>query len=154
MWGPVIALILVEILTTKKNENIIHLGLRYAANQLLFYTQQPTKNRQTLWRRVRRGGASIGEHVQACHSINLGGDSDNEKNANIYYTLALDGRRSIILHTTTNQKQAHMVYESRKRRRNHQATVLVAILLTRGGSIIKTKIKLWNYKLLFFSADD
>ena len=35
--------------------------------------------------RVRRGGATIGEHVGARHSIDLGGDSDNEKSKNIIH---------------------------------------------------------------------
>ena len=93
----------------------------------LYYIQQPTKHRQTQWRRVRRGGATIGERVGARHSTNLGGDLDNEKYIYIQYTLALDGRRLIILHTTTNQKQADAVNKSRERRRDHRATVLVTI---------------------------
>ena len=53
------------------------------AADCLIYTQQPTKNMRTRWRRVRRGGATIGERVGACHSINLGGDSDNGKKRKI-----------------------------------------------------------------------
>ena len=41
--------------------------------------------------------------------------------------MALDGRRLIVLHTTTNQKQADAVDESRERRCDRQATVLVTI---------------------------
>ena len=52
------------------------------------------------------------------------------KKAKIYYTLASEGLRSIILHTTANQKQVDAVDESRERRPDHRATFLVTI---RGG---------------------
>jgi hypothetical protein len=36
------------------------------------------------------------------------------------YTMALNGRRPINFHATTNQKQVDVVEERRQRRRNHQ----------------------------------
>ena len=60
-----------------------------------------------------------------CYSIDLGGDLNDEKKQNIN-TLALDGRRLIILDTTTNQKQADAVEEIGVRRRDHQGAWGVA----------------------------
>jgi hypothetical protein len=45
------------------------------------------------------------ERVGGRYRFDLGGDSNDEKKTKLLYTLALDGRQSIILHTTTNQKR-------------------------------------------------
>ena len=62
-----------------------------AADQL-FYTQQPTKNRQTRWRRVGRGGSTIRERVGSVIALILEEIWTTEKNQNIN-TLALAGRK-------------------------------------------------------------
>ncbi len=41
-----------------------------------------------------------------CYRINLGDESNNEKYIKINYSVALDGRQSMMAHTTTNQKRA------------------------------------------------
>ncbi len=53
----------------------------------------------------------------------VGGDKfDVKKISNKKYTVTLGGRWSIILHTTTNQKQAPIMEESKDRRGDHQGS--------------------------------
>ena len=78
VWGPVIALIWVEIQTMKKKIYIIQLGLRWPPIDYFTHNNKPKT-----WKRVRRGGANIRELVGTRHSIDLSGDSDNEKKAKI-----------------------------------------------------------------------
>ncbi len=60
------------------------------------------------------------EHMGGRYHINLGGDLNDEKKTKLLYTLALDGRQTIILHATTNQKQAPIMEESRERRQDYR----------------------------------
>ncbi len=53
----------------------------------------------------------------------VGGDEFNlKKISNKKYTLTLGGRRSMNLHTTTNQKQAPIMEESKDRRGDHRGS--------------------------------
>jgi hypothetical protein len=61
----------------------------------------------------RRGGCG------ACGgtlSLRYGQQFEGQKKPKILYTVALDGHWSINLHTTTNQKQAPIMEESKDRR--------------------------------------
>jgi hypothetical protein len=61
---------------------------------------------------VERGGRR--------YRIDLGGDSNDEKKTKLQYTLALDGRRSIVLHPSTNQKRAGVSKGGIERWRDHR----------------------------------
>jgi hypothetical protein len=62
------------------------------------------------------------EHVGGLHPI-IGGNKFDTKNiSNKKYTVTLGGRRSINLHTTTNQKQAPVMEESKDRRGDHRGS--------------------------------
>jgi hypothetical protein len=97
------------------------------------------------------------ERVGGRYCFDMGSNLKDKKKPNILYTVALDGRWLINLHTTTNQKQAPIMEESRERRQNYRGAwgggcksiVLVAI---EWGVHIKTKINCQVYKLIFFSA--
>ena len=62
-----------------------------------------------------RRRAGRGEHVGGCHNIVWGIEWSGKK-INMKNTTALNGRRLIILHTTTNQKQAAATEGSMKGR--------------------------------------
>jgi hypothetical protein len=53
----------------------------------------------------------------------VGGDKfDAKKISNKKYTVTLGGRRSMNLHTKTNQKQASIIEESKERRGDNQGS--------------------------------
>jgi hypothetical protein len=56
------------------------------------------------------------ERVGGWRPIVRGDEFDAKKISNKKYTVALGGRRSMNLHTTTNQKQAPIMEESKERR--------------------------------------
>ncbi len=60
------------------------------------------------------------EHVGGCYRFDMGSNSKDKIKNKILYTVALDGRWSINLHTTTNQKQAPIMEESRERRQDYR----------------------------------
>ncbi len=62
------------------------------------------------------------ERVGGRHPIIGGDEFDAKIISNKKYTLTLGGRRSINLHTTTNQKQAPIVEESKDRRGDHRGS--------------------------------
>ncbi len=97
------------------------------------------------------------ERVGGRYRFDMSSNSKDKKKPKILYTVALDGRWLINLHTTTNQKQAPIMEESRERRQDYRGAwggrcksiVLAAI---EWGVHIKTKINHRVYKLFFFSA--
>ncbi len=60
------------------------------------------------------------ERMGGRYRINLGGNSNDEKINKINIYPGLDGRQTIILHATINQKQAPIIEESRERRRDYR----------------------------------
>jgi hypothetical protein len=56
------------------------------------------------------------------HPIVGGNEFDAKKISNKKYTVTLGGCRSMNLHTTTNQKQALIMEESKDRRGDHQGS--------------------------------
>ncbi len=60
------------------------------------------------------------EHVGGCYCFDMGSNLKDKKKPKILYTVALDGRWSNNLHTTTNQKQAPIMEESRERRQDYR----------------------------------
>ena len=60
------------------------------------------------------------EHVGGHYRFDMGSNLKDKKKSKILYTVALDGRWSINLHTTTNQKQAPIIEESRERRQDYR----------------------------------
>jgi hypothetical protein len=59
------------------------------------------------------------ERVGGQRPIVGGNKFDGKKISNKKYTVTLGGRRSMKLHTTTNQKQAPIMEESKERRGDH-----------------------------------
>ncbi len=59
------------------------------------------------------------ERVGGRYRFDMGSNSKDKKKPKILYTVALDGRWSINLRTTTNQKQAPIMEESRERRQDY-----------------------------------
>jgi hypothetical protein len=76
----------------------------------------------------------VGEEARESCSVWGGGvqsfevTNSAQKKSIIKYTVALDGRWRMNLHTTTNQKQAPIIEESRERRQAHRGV--------RGGGCI------------------
>jgi hypothetical protein len=62
------------------------------------------------------------ERVGGWHPIVGGNKFDAKKNSNKKYTVTLDGRWSMNLHATTNQKQVPIIEESKDRRGDHQGS--------------------------------
>ena len=60
------------------------------------------------------------EHVGGRYHFDMGSNSKDKKKPKILYTVALDGRWLINLHTTTNQKQVPIMEESRERRQDYR----------------------------------
>ena len=97
------------------------------------------------------------ERVGGRYRFDMSSNSKDKKKPKILYTVALDGRWSINLHTTTNQKQAPIMEESvgrggktiGKHGGGCKSIVLAAI---EWGVHIITKINCRVCKLVFFSA--
>ncbi len=62
------------------------------------------------------------ERVGGRYRFDMGSNSKDKKKPKILYTVALDGHWWINLHTTTNQKQAPIMEESRERRQDYRGT--------------------------------
>ncbi len=73
-----------------------------------------------------RGGRDAGEEARPVWSVwgtlslRYGQQFEGQKKPKKLYTVALDGRWLINLHTTTNQKQAPIMEESRERRQDYR----------------------------------
>ncbi len=101
----------------KKIERLRCIGLRWPT--LWRKTQQSNRSLRLQWEGCWRGGAASVEHVGGRYRFDMGSNLKDKK-PKILYTVALDGRWSINLHTTTNQKQVPIMEESRERRQDYR----------------------------------
>jgi hypothetical protein len=81
-----------------------------------------------------RGGWNVWEGgVQLLAAANL----TQKKISNKKYTVTLGGRRSMNLHTRTNQKQAPIMEESKERRGDHQGSARGCKSIVLGAIAVK-----------------
>ena len=73
--------------------------------------------RRDVGEEARRGWNVWEGGIQSLETTNL-----LQKKSNKKYTVTLGGRRSMNLHTTTNQKQAPIMEESKDRRGDHRGS--------------------------------
>ncbi len=87
----------------------------------------------------------------------VGGDKfDAKKKSNKKYTVTLGGHRSMNLHTTTNQKQAPIMEESKDRRGDRRGSTGGCKSIVLGAIAVRqtneTKQKTLIIVIFFFSA--
>ncbi len=90
------------------------------------------------------------------HCLGRQMEASNNKNREMGWALAIDSRRSKILHATTNQKQVAGTEGTMKGRRDKQEALGKHNTIFLGGITVewrlKTKIKSLSLLIIFFSA--